>query len=159
MATETDAHGGERRTGDRLGGVARAVMRRPVAIFLLLLMVVGSLFLWIGIPFAWIWGVSHMVKSSQPSLGPYLVVLFGMPVTMWLMGKVLFRLNHAYSRVTGRPYEVRVQLPWHKSLRDSSDPSPRASVLEVVMIVSVSVALLAFGIWFFFFAGSSIPNA
>jgi hypothetical protein len=27
-----------------------------------------------------------------------------------------------------------------------------------VMIVSVSVALTAFGIWFFFFAGSSIPN-
>jgi hypothetical protein len=27
------------------------------------------------------------------------------------------------------------------------------------MIVSVSLALLAFGIWFFFFAGSSLPNA
>jgi nitrogen fixation-related uncharacterized protein len=28
----------------------------------------------------------------------------------------------------------------------------------MVMIVSVSIALTAFGIWFFFFAGSSIPN-
>jgi hypothetical protein len=63
-----------------------------------------------------------------------------------------------YSRVTGRTYEVRMRMPWNKSLRDSSDPSPRASVLEVVMIASVSLALLAFGIWFFFFAGSSIPN-
>jgi hypothetical protein len=32
------------------------------------------------------------------------------------------------------------------------------TVLDLVMIVSVSVALIAFGIWFFFFAGSSIPN-
>jgi nitrogen fixation-related uncharacterized protein len=27
-----------------------------------------------------------------------------------------------------------------------------------VMMISVSLALTAFGIWFFFFAGSSLPN-
>jgi hypothetical protein len=32
------------------------------------------------------------------------------------------------------------------------------TVLDLVMMVSVSLALTAFGIWFFFFAGSSIPN-
>jgi hypothetical protein len=31
-------------------------------------------------------------------------------------------------------------------------------VLDVVMIASVSVALVVFLIWFFFFAGSSLPS-
>jgi hypothetical protein len=89
MATETEVGGSSDARGDRLGTVLDVLVRRPVALFLVLLMVIGSLILWIGIPFAWIWGVSHMVKSSQPTLGPYLVVLFGMPVSMWIMGKLL----------------------------------------------------------------------
>jgi hypothetical protein len=32
-------------------------------------------------------------------------------------------------------------------------------VLDVVMIASVSVAAVAFVIWFFFFAGSSLPGS
>jgi hypothetical protein len=32
-------------------------------------------------------------------------------------------------------------------------------VLDSVMIISVGVALLLFGIWFFAFAGSSLPGA
>jgi hypothetical protein len=32
------------------------------------------------------------------------------------------------------------------------------SVLDVVMIASVTIAALAFAIWFFFFAGSSLPS-
>lgn len=155
MATE---YGATRESGGtRLRGVIATVMRRPVALLLILLMVVGSVFLWIGVPFLWIYGVSHMVKTSQPTLGPYLIILVAMPISMWIVGKVLFRLNHLYTRVTGQSYQVRVQLPWHRSLRDQNMPR-RATVLEVVMIGSVSVALLAFGIWFFFFAGSSLPN-
>jgi hypothetical protein len=160
MATGSRAKAGTAPDGEgqRLKGVFDGLLRRPVAIFLILLMAVGSVFLWIGVPFLWIWGVSHAVKTSQPTLGPYVVVLAGMPVTMWFVGKLLYRLNHVYSRVTGQTYQVRVQLPWHRSLRDSSNASRPSTVLEVVMIGSVSVALLAFGIWFFFFAGSSLPS-
>ena len=35
--------------------------------------------------------------------------------------------------------------------------SPR-SVLDVVMVISVSIAVTAMAIWFFFFAGSSLPT-
>jgi hypothetical protein len=31
-------------------------------------------------------------------------------------------------------------------------------VLDVVMVVSVGLALLAMAVWFFFFAGSSLPS-
>jgi hypothetical protein len=131
---------------------------KPIAIALLLLMAVGSVFLWIGIPVGWVWIASRTVKSSQPSLGPYVLVLLATPVSMWIWGKFLFRLNAVYSRMTGQTHEVRAQLPWHRSMRGERVVSRPTTVLDLVMIVSVSVALIAFGIWFFFFAGSSIPN-
>jgi hypothetical protein len=131
---------------------------KPIAILLVLMMAVGSIVLWIGLPVGWVWVASRTVKSSQPSLGPYLLVLFATPLSMWLWSKLLFRLNDLYSRLTGQTHQVHVQLPWHKSMRGERGSTRQTTVLDWVMIVSVSVALTAFGIWFFFFAGSSLPS-
>jgi hypothetical protein len=136
----------------------RTMATKPIAVLLVLMMGVGSVVLWIGIPVGWVWVASRTVKTSQPSLGPYLLVLCATPLTMWLWGKLLFRLNDLYSRLTGQSHEVRAQLPWHRSMRGERNVSRPTTVLDMVMIVSVSIALTAFGIWFFFFAGSSIPN-
>jgi hypothetical protein len=35
---------------------------------------------------------------------------------------------------------------------------PPRTVLDVVMVISVAIGCAAFGIWFFFFAGSSLPT-
>jgi hypothetical protein len=136
----------------------RSVAAKPAALALILLMAVGSVFLWIVVPVGWLWIASHVTKTSAPTLGPYLLVLFAVPVTMWLVGKLLFRTNRLYERVTGQEAEVRVQLPWHKSLRDSSASGRRTTLLDVVMISSVSIALLAFAIWFFLFAHATMPG-
>src|SRR2546423_1167394 len=104
-------------SGRRTGSLLHLLVARPIALVLVLLMAAGSVFLWIGIPVGWIWVASHMVKTSQPSLGPYVLVIFAIPVSMWIMGRFLFRLNHLYSRLTGQNYETRVQLPWHRSMR------------------------------------------
>jgi hypothetical protein len=136
----------------------RMLINKPIALLLVLLMAVGSVLLWIGLPVGWVWVASRTVKTSQPSLGPYLLVLFATPISMWICGKLLFKLNAVYSRVTGQTYEVRTQLPWHKSMRGERGSGRPTTVLDLVMIVSVSLALTAFGVWFFFFAGSSIPN-
>jgi hypothetical protein len=137
----------------------RTVLSKPAALLLILLMALGSVFLWIVVPVGWLWIASHATDTSAPTLGPYLLIIFAVPVTMWLVGKLLFRTNRLYERVTGTASEVRVQLPWHKSLRDSANSGRPTTVLDVVMISSVGVALLVFGIWFFLFAGSSIPGA
>jgi hypothetical protein len=139
--------------------LGRTLVTRPIAVLLVLLMAVGSVVLWIGIPVGWVWVASRTVKTSQPTLGPYLLVLFATPLTMWLWGKLLFRLNDVYSRLTGQTSTVRAQLPWHKSMRGERDSGRQTTVLDLVMIISVSVALLAFAVWFFVFAGSSIPGA
>ena len=136
--------------------LTRTILTRPIALLLVLMMAVGSVVLWIGIPIGWVWVASRTVDSSQPSLGPYLLVLFAVPITMWIWGRLLFRLNGLYSRLTGQTYEVRTQLPWHKSMRGERTSGRPTTVLDIVMIVSVSIALLAFGIWFLAFAGSPI---
>ena len=139
--------------------IRQALVEKPAAVFLILLMAIGSVALWLVIPLAWIYVVSHMVKSTQPTLGPYVLILFGVPTSMFVFGKLLYRLNRVYERVTGQASEVRVQLPWHRSMRGERTPRRRTTVLELVMMISVSIALVAFGVWFFFFAGSSLPNA
>jgi hypothetical protein len=135
-----------------------AILRKPTAAFLVIVMALGSVLLWIGIPVAWIYGVSQMVDTTQPQLGPYLAILVGVPATMWAFGRFLFRLNESYERVTGQTSEVRVQLPWMRSMRGERTSGRRTTVLEFVMIVSVGLCVTLFGIWFLFFAGSSLPT-
>jgi hypothetical protein len=143
---------------DQSPSTLRTIAAKPVALMLVLLMAVGSIFLWIVVPVGWLWIASHATDTSAPTLGPYLLVLFAVPVTMLIVGKLLFRTNSLFERVTGRESEVRVQLPWHKSLRDSAASGRSTTVLDVVMVSSVAVALLAFGIWFFLFAHTSMPG-
>ncbi len=143
------------KTGRSLG---RTLAEKPAALFLILLMAAGSISLWLVIPVAWIYLASHIVKTTQPTLGPYLLILFGVPVSMFIVGKLLYRLNHVYERLTGQDSEVRVQLPWHRSMRGERAPQRRTTVLELVMMISVGLALFVFAVWFFFFAHASLPG-
>jgi hypothetical protein len=143
----------------RPGSLGRSIVRTPAAALVLLLMAVGSVLLWIAIPVGWVWIASQIVDSSQPTFGPYLLILVAVPVSMYIAGKLLFRLDAVYARLTGRDDEVRLQMPWHKSMRGERETVHKPTVLEAVMIVSVSLALLSFAFWFFVFAGSSLPGA
>jgi hypothetical protein len=139
--------------------VWRTVVTTPVALFLILLMAIGSVFLWIGIPVGWLFLASRMVNTSQPTLGPYLLVIAGIPITMVVWGKLLFKLDSVYSSLTGQKSEVQFRPPWLKSMRGERNSARRLTVLELTMVISVSIALFAFGVWFFLFAGSSLPGS
>jgi hypothetical protein len=121
-------------------------------------MAVGSLVMWIGVPLGLIWFASHLQTGAEPSMGPYLVVAFGLPTLMIPLGKALASLDRAFSRVSGyTPENRRVRLPWLQSMRGERGSSHRATVLDVLMIVSVAIASAAFLFWFLFLAGSSLP--
>ncbi|MGZ4268157.1 MAG: hypothetical protein ACXVSX_02990 [Solirubrobacteraceae bacterium] len=132
--------------------------RRLIGVILIALMAVGSIVLWLGIPLGVLYLASRLVKSSQPTMGPYVLVLVGIPLLMVIVGKLLSRLNRLYDDVMGTARAERVTLPWHRSMRGERDAGHRTTVLDVVMILSVGIALLAFGAWFFLFAGSSLPT-
>jgi hypothetical protein len=136
----------------------RTIAAAPVALVLIALMALGSVVLWIGIPVGWLYLASRLVDSSQPTLGPYLLLIFGIPITMFAFGKLLFTLDRVFERVTDRRSETDFRPPWLRSMRAERTTGRRLTVLEGVMIVSVSLALLAFAVWFFAFAGSSLPS-
>jgi hypothetical protein len=139
-------------------GIHAGVPRFLTAAGLIGLMALGSIALWLLIPFGWIYLASQMVSSSQPTMGPYVMVIVGIPLSMVVVGKLLSRLNRVYGDVMGVSPEVRVRAPWHRSMRDGRDSGRRTTILDVVMVLSVGAALIIFGLWFFLFAGSSLPT-
>jgi hypothetical protein len=133
--------------------------RRALAAVLIVLMAIGSILLWLGIPVGWLYLVSRLVKSSQPSMGPYVLLLVGIPASMVVVGKGLSRLNRVYGSIMGGTAPTtRMRSSWMKSMRGERDSARPRSVLDVVMVWSVALALLCFAVWFFAFAGSSLPT-
>jgi hypothetical protein len=122
-------------------------------------MAVGSIVMWIGVPLGLIYAASRIADSSAPTLGPYLLVFIGLPIGMALMGKLLGSLDRAHQRLTRTASDRPVQAPWMRSMRGERTSTRNRGVLDTVMIVSVGVAVVLFGLWFFVLAGSSLPGS
>jgi hypothetical protein len=137
---------------------APGVTSKAAAVLLILLMIVGSLMMWIGAPLFWLWLGSQLQSGSTPSFGPYLLILVGVVASMIVIGKLLSSLDRIYGRVTNTNATVRVRLPWHRSMRGERGSGRQTRVVDIVMVASVSGALLLFGAWFFLLAGSSLPS-
>ena len=131
----------------------------PLSLFLIALMAIGSVVMWIGVPVALIYAASRLADSPKPSMGPYLLILIGLPVGMVAVGKVLGVLDRYHGRITGLDDGKPQQAAWMKSMRGERERKRRRSVLDTVMMISVAVALLLSAVWFFAFAGSSLPGA
>jgi len=118
----------------------RRVADRLAAAFLLLLLGVGSLVLWIGIPFGLLWFFSRVTDSWN---GHFLMSLVLIPLAMALFAPALFWLNGLYLRVTGviRPDE-----------EDDEQERRIRGPLEFFLYLGMVAALIALTIWFFFFA-------
>jgi hypothetical protein len=122
---------------------------------LIALMALGSISLWVGNPVLWFWITSHLQeRASQAQMGPYVLLLVGVVATAVVLAKVLSALNREYGRLIGSDPTVCIIVPWRRSLRDArhgggEDPGRLpVSVLDVVMVVSVLVAVALFAAWF-----------
>ena len=119
---------------------------------LIALMAIGSVLMWIGAPVGWIYVASQMSSASRVSGTAIVIVVIGIPATMFFIGKGLGRLNDIYGELTGTTNEVQIRAPWMRSMREERDLHRPRTVLDVVMVLSVGVAVTLFGIWFAFFA-------
>jgi hypothetical protein len=129
----------------------------PPAVALVALMALGSVVMWLGVPLGLVYLASKLADTPNPSMGPYLLIILGLPVGMAVVGKGLGWLNRVHIRLTGT--EVDEYRPgWTRSMRGERQVDRRGGVLDRVMIVSVAVAAIAFAVWFFGFAGSSLPG-
>jgi len=118
----------------------RNLLRAGASGVLLVLMMLGAgLVLWIGVPVAWLY-IGSRVQGATQSLGVALLAMVGalifgiatlVPLLGWMNRK-------------------------HDELRAARGRQAYGQVtLEGVMVVSATLALLGFGIWFFFFSGSA----
>ena len=126
---------------------------------LIVAMALGSVAMWIGLPLGLVFLASQLTDSTQPSMGPYLVVLLGLPVGMALIGRALARLDRMYAAAGGEMPQ-RYRPGWTRSMRGERTSNRKWSVLDRVMLVSVILCLIAVAVWFFGgFAGSPLPSA
>ena len=139
------------------GDEARELFRRAAAAALLAAMAAGSVALWAAVPIGVLWLVSQLSASLTPTPGIVVVVAVAIPAAVLLGAQALVRVERAYMRVTDTaPGASRVH-GWRRSLSDSSVSGP-ATVLEKMMLASALLALAALVVWFFSFAGSSLPT-
>ena len=106
---------------------------RAVAGLLLVLMAVGSLWLWIGVPALTLWGVAQIVDTS----GQHLVLgLLAVPAAMILFGAALFWLNNLFLRVVDPP-------------GDDDERWQAQGPLELILSWSLGAAVVVALIWLF----------
>lgn len=142
----------------RQHGVLIGGARRLAATGIAGIMLVAAFSLWTVIPVGWIWIGSKVSKTQAPSAGPYMIVFFGIVISIILVVLVLAWLNRLYENLIGTT-EVHVErvMLW-RSLSDERRKVRRWSVMEVVLLSSVLVAVVAMAIWFLFIAGSPLPS-
>src|SRR5207237_7369998 len=121
------------------GSIVRDLLRTGTgAVLVLLIMVIGSLVLWIGAPLLWLW-VGSQIEGATASVGAAVGATFlGAVMTIVLVAAVLAKLSNVYRA--------------NCLSRGLDDPGH--FVLEVVLVVSAGVTLAAFVIWFFFLSGA-----
>jgi heme/copper-type cytochrome/quinol oxidase subunit 2 len=118
-------------------------MRDPLrtglgAVLVLLIMFTGSLVMWIGAPLLWLW-VGGQIQAATTSVGAAVGSAFlGAVLTIILVAGLLSKLSNFYRA--------------NQRARGRDDPGH--VVLEAVLVTSAGIALVAFLIWFFIFAGA-----
>ena len=131
-----------------------AIAIRIASAALALAIVVGSLFLWIGVPVLGMWVAGQVTTSS---VGFLFACLAGVPLTMVATGFLIYRLNALYEGV--RPGDRRAprgRSAWNVSLSEERAGDRRARaprpLVDVAMTASAVTALVLLLVWFFFIA-------
>jgi hypothetical protein len=119
--------------------------------------------LWTGAPLFAVWVGSKLQHSSTGlSMTAVFSVVVVLAIVVFALAFALNWMNAKYDELTGRPPAARHTSPWLRSMRDEREADVRRkygiSPVERVVVAGAVAAVLALEIWFFFFAGSSLPN-
>jgi hypothetical protein len=102
---------------------------------LVIIMVVGSLVLWLGVPLGWLY-VGSLVQAETRSIGAALAAAFvGAAVSIMALAWFLGRLNQVA-----------------QDMRRARGHEP-GNPLEKVLVVTAVIAVAGFSFWFFILAG------
>lgn len=118
--------------------------------------------IWTGAPLLALWVGSQAAAGSRLSMGAVAVVVVVLTVACLSLAMALTWLSARYDELTGRPAAARRTSPWLRSMRGEREEAARTrhgiSAVERIVVIAVVMGVLAFEVWFFFFAGSSLPS-
>ena len=156
------------RTPDRDTGPTPVVRHEPPAhlqlkrMLLIAATVLVGINTWTGAPLFAIWVGSHAQGGKVLSLRGVVTVLVVLTVLEFFCALALGWLSATYDRLTGRPRFAGQTSPWHRAKRGDRVQDIRArfgmSGPERAVAACVVLGILALEVWFFFLAGSPLPN-
>lgn len=122
-----------------------------------------SINLWTGAPLFAVWvGSKVQGNLNNISMTALFTVVVVLALCVFALAFVLTWLNTRYDDLTGRPATARQTSPWLRSMRDEREGEVQRKYgiggVERVVVICAVAGCLAFEAWFFFFAGSSLPN-
>ena len=124
--------------------------------------VLAAVNIWTGAPLLAMWVGSQAAAGSRLSMGAVGIVVVVLAASCLALAAALSWLSARYDELTGRPVAARRTSPWLRSMRGEREEESRRrhgiSPVERVVVIVVVVGVLAFEVWFFFFAGSSLPS-
>jgi len=118
--------------------------------------------IWTGAPLLAVWVGSQAAGASGLSMSAVFVVVVVLAVSCLALAAALTWLSARYDELTGRPAAARRTSPWLRSMRGEREELARnrqgVSAIERIVVIAVVACVLVFEVWFFFFAGSSLPS-
>ena len=119
--------------------------------------VLGSAFLWIGIPLGGLWLAGELTSRPTTFL---LVILIAVPASMVAFAWLLYRVNGLYEQMHGGPAGPPSRSAWlvsssdeRRALRPARGPR---TLIDMSMTASAVAALILMAVWFFFLADSPL---
>lgn len=120
---------------------------------LAVVIVLGSLMLWVGVPFGGLWVAGQVMEDA---LGAVLFALIAVPTAMVVVGWVLYRANRRYEELRGTDRGAPSPPAWRSSLSEERGTDRRRrrprTLMDIAMTVSATTAVIVLFVWFFFFA-------
>jgi multidrug efflux pump subunit AcrB len=114
----------------------------------------------LGVPLLWVW-IASQLAGTKRDLTPSLAILItaGILVSYWVALVVGSTLRRRWVGETEEQARQR-RMSWNRSFRD--EPPDAASrdtdPVERLFVVVAVLAVVAFEVWFFFFAGDPLPS-
>jgi hypothetical protein len=113
-----------------------------------------------GIPLLWVWLASQLAGNDReltPSLAIFIAT--GILVTYWIALLIGGWVRGHWVTEAEDRKKLR-RMSWNRSFRDEpyNPGEDGTDPIERLFVITAVIGVIAFQIWFFFFAGSPLPN-
>src|SRR2546423_6438424 len=116
--------------------------------------VAGVALLGAGIPLAWVWIASKLSHTFlKLPLLPLFVMVVGLLITYMALAALVARFDK--ERAALGP----ARMSWNRAMTDTRHGGPQLTQWERMFVTTAIIVAIAFEIWFFVFAGSSLPGS